>query len=267
MAGASPPAPTLLKAILGPELRSLEQEAGRRNQAVTEACRRATAKLAALPANACGAEDEFLRQAEELWQPLISGCDCKQPRPVAVAVGALAKLLSHGLVRQGAVGDVVGALSRLREFGDEQVRLKVLQCLACFFSSSARGTYELPPAQLASVLSLALPAQRGAYLVVKELCLIASGEGGQCARAPSDASRALSLDLLHALVTAYSQTMARIPQFVHLVNEDLSLLLAEQLKAAAAGGRGQQLRGRGKTRGGVRRGEQRDEGPGTLGTM
>eukprot|EP00756_Hemistasia_phaeocysticola_P056657 Hpha_TRINITY_DN3302_c0_g1::TRINITY_DN3302_c0_g1_i1::g.172466::m.172466 len=258
-----------LQALLSPELRAVGQEASRRHPPLKEACEQAAVRLAVFgPADS---EVALLQSAEELWRPLLIACDCKHGRLAGSAVGALTKLVQHGYVLPGAAGDIVAVLAKLRDVQEEQVQLRVLQCITALFSARpASGSYDFTPQQLVAVLSLAFwlhaerrhavvqstaaatieqlsgalfqrlgtrdstaAAQAGAYLVLKELCLIAGGELGQCVKSPTEASRALALDIIHGVVSAHHQHLAALPSFVTLAKEDLSLLLHEQFRTAA----------------------------------
>eukprot|EP01065_Artemidia_motanka_P040994 TRINITY_DN5241_c0_g1_i1.p1 TRINITY_DN5241_c0_g1~~TRINITY_DN5241_c0_g1_i1.p1 ORF type:complete len:1453 (+),score=531.47 TRINITY_DN5241_c0_g1_i1:109-4359(+) len=267
---AAPATAQLFQQLLAAELRSLSAEAGRRNAVLRDACDTASAKLSRLPSG-----PSLLADAEDVWRPLLLTCDFRPPvsgKMLGTAVGALVKLLAHGCVAHSAVGDVVLALSKLRDTADEQVQLKLLQCVTAVLSAKPAGGpgYDLSPQQLGALLSVAFSlhsdrdrragvvqstaaatidqlvtavfdrlqseqgADRAALVALKELCGVASGDGGQFVQAPADGSKALALDLLHTVVERYSAVLVGLPKFVAVIREDVSLLVYERINAAAA---------------------------------
>eukprot|EP00755_Sulcionema_specki_P020306 Sspe_Gene.12461::Locus_4248_Transcript_1_1_Confidence_1.000_Length_4733::g.12461::m.12461 len=264
----------LLQQLLTPELKLLGQEAKKRHPPLRDACDRALAKMTEVQAEPD--EAEFLRKAEELWRPMLIAFDCKSNRLLALSLGALQKLLTHGLVLPASITPIVSTITKIREGVDEPVQLKVLQCIMGLFSSTA--SYELSSSQLAAILSLAFtmhsqknhtvqstaaaaltqvtntlfdrlgstkvdgsvssgaeqlfPTAKNAYLLIKDLCQMAAGETGHFIKVPPDSSKIFILDLLYDIVQGHAAVMALFPQFVSLVREDLSLLLAQQMQSA-----------------------------------
>ena len=278
--------------LLIPELRSIVQEAKKKHPPVKDACERAMVRVGTLehsPGSDVPKEPaEFLRFAEEYWKPLITALDCKNPRLTVLALEALRKLLSHGLLLPSQINVVVSAFSRLGKDIDENSQLKVLQCLMSLYSS---GDYELTPAQMPAVFTLAFAmylsknspvqstagatitqitvamfdrlisasaaspaspcaspasqspasvqqeerfgAAKTAYLFLKDLCTLASGEAGQFIKLPAnEVPKTFVFDLIYIIIKDHSDVTASNPQFTALVREDLSLVLAQNMKSA-----------------------------------
>eukprot|EP01060_Flectonema_neradi_P034142 TRINITY_DN5905_c1_g1_i2.p1 TRINITY_DN5905_c1_g1~~TRINITY_DN5905_c1_g1_i2.p1 ORF type:complete len:1238 (+),score=215.15 TRINITY_DN5905_c1_g1_i2:156-3869(+) len=251
------------QSLLEPELKLLGQEAKKRHAPLKDACERAIARMGTIAEESLEGE-ALLRSMEETWRPLLIACDCKSPRLVSIAAGALQRLLSHRLILQSSVAPIITALSKLTEI-DEGVQLKVLQCLMALFSNST--DYNLTSTQVPIVLTLAfsmhnpknslvvqstavatlnqitmsifdrLPAAsdagasdrfteaKSAYLLFKDLCLMISGEPSQFVKV-SDIPRVFLLELLYMIVNEHSDVISEIPQFITLIREDLSLALA-----------------------------------------
>ena len=259
--------------LLVPDLKLLAQEAKKKHPQLKEACERATVRVTSVdPASLSCEPAEFLRVAEEFWKPLLSALDGKGARLTALSLGALQKLLSHGLLLPSHIPAVVNAVAKLKE-QDEAVQLKVLQCLMLLYSS---GEYELGSAQMPMVFSVAFTMHlsrsntvqstaaatitqitlaqfhrlrnaknapegevdttfataKTAFLLLKDLCTLASGEPGQFIKIVGEVPKIFIFDLLYTVMKDHSDVMSAHPSFVTLVREDLSLVLAQSMKSA-----------------------------------
>eukprot|EP01059_Diplonema_ambulator_P028496 TRINITY_DN472_c0_g1_i1.p1 TRINITY_DN472_c0_g1~~TRINITY_DN472_c0_g1_i1.p1 ORF type:complete len:1473 (+),score=448.75 TRINITY_DN472_c0_g1_i1:52-4470(+) len=260
----------LFQSLLVPELRLLGQEAKKKHPPLKEACERAAVKLGTLDDLKDETELEVLKGLEEVWRPLLIACDCKSKSLVTLALGALQKLVSHELVLSSAVPLIVTSLGKLKDLGDESVHLKVLQCLMALFSSS--GGYELSLTQMPLVFNLSFSlyqqknyavvqstaaatlsqittalfdkletkekgelerSSKSAFLLIKDLCTVVSGETGQYVKIQGDVPKMFIFELIYNVVRDHSKVMASIPQFVTLVKEDLSLVLAQSMQSVS----------------------------------
>eukprot|EP00727_Mastigamoeba_balamuthi_P000230 m51a1_g10203 hypothetical protein (1943) ;mRNA; f:55183-64052 len=127
LAAAAPLHQQLLRALT-----DINSASSRRHTALRHSCAQCIERLKRASAPSASSEQQQQGQQQqdgsidEIVKALCLACDTKVPKIVALALDALQKMMTYGLVR-GA--DVVGASSVCLEVQDASVHLQVLKCL------------------------------------------------------------------------------------------------------------------------------------------
>ena len=121
-----------LYVTLQSEIKALLQESKRRHPNVKDAAEKALQRITSLPnKNPSLTEIKDMCASEDIWRPLILACDSKNPKIISMALGSLQRLITHNVVPQVSLINVVSCVSRIEwdkdNTTDETLQLKLLQ--------------------------------------------------------------------------------------------------------------------------------------------
>lgn len=121
------------------DLRNLSNEAKRKHFPVKEAAESGIVKVRNVSTHSEDLITVMIQESTEILQPLILGCDTKNPRIVQICVIAMQRLIAHEAISVAAANNIINCLWGLMESGIEELKLLQIITLLLTTNTNVQG--------------------------------------------------------------------------------------------------------------------------------